>query len=91
MPILARQAAAHCHAIVLEKGMIMKRETILLASLLLAMVGCTSSVEGQKTEPRTSTIDNANLVRENTALAVEQCGEGNVRKVTVKGFFCFDK
>lgn len=66
----------------------MQAKYILLGFLALMMVGCISYTEPQKSSSNNSNVE---LVRQNTALALEQCGRGNVKEVTITGFACFDK
>tara|TARA_B100000795_G_scaffold44745_1_gene29378 strand:+ start:595 stop:819 length:225 start_codon:yes stop_codon:yes gene_type:complete len=71
----------------------LKIATILLISLLA--VGCSSIQKNDTTGESDTEITKADsqlsdtaMVKANAQLAIQQCGKGNVKKVSTSGFSC---
>lgn len=66
--------------------------TLFITAMSLALLaGCSSAPESYSAESEPLEDGQADLVRQHAALAIEQCGRGNVQQVSVSGFSCFDR
>ena len=64
--------------------------TLFITAMSLALLaGCSSAPESYSAE--SEPLEDGQLVRQHAALAIEQCGRGNVQQVSVSGFSCFDR
>ena len=54
------------------------------------IVGCTAQVSDTY-DQQSPSQNSSDLIKYYAELALEQCGEGNVHKVTVDGFNCFSE